>query len=1308
MAHESTPEISVFLAAIEKGNDQELAAYLDEACGDDRLLRRRVEALVAAHRGDNSFLERPAPGLEQVRDANLDAMNAGLAATFGPESALVIGSAGHSVLKSLGKKLTEVPNITLHDSHGDREAIVQPRSPELRGKADDSRYQLLGEIARGGMGAIIKGRDTDLGRDIAIKVLLASHKDKPELIQRFVEEAQIGGQLQHPGIVPVYELGQFGDERPFFSMKLVKGKTFAELLSQRKEPSEDVPKLLGIFEQVCQTMAYAHSKGVIHRDLKPANIMVGAFGEVQVMDWGLSKVLRQGGVVDEQRSLDKHRNVSVIQTRRSVGSDVPGEEVGSNTQMGSAMGTPAYMPPEQALGELDRLDARADVFGLGAILTEILTGKPPYVGESSTDTFRMASRGKLEDCHTRLDTSGADPQLIALTKIALSPEPEDRPSNAGDLAEGITKYLEGVQAKLKATEIAKERQSKKYYAATATMMFIIASTAAIGAVWFQRLATAKSALAQTKTELADARQKQLQSETESRKTAESTAKIVEEIFRIDSQPKNQPSYRARLALGVAESAKLIPGMLPRAHETLLKESFSIGSFAVLDHQRHRYAAISDNHHWIATTNGLWKFDGENPPKLFRSFDYDSGVVSFSPNNRWFVNGDGMLYDLEADDIVASVRQLKGPDGAEASIYTHTAVFSPNSQWLLTNSSEKDSLRLWNLSGEAPTTSSRVLVVHPEFWGQFPCSFSSDGRLLATRSADGMACLLDLTNPSSPPTDLREGGKRVWGMAFTVDGHWLITQGEEGIWKWDLTTGKIATSVPQALGVPSDHTSKVGSLSVSADSRWLAIGRRNGIVQLWDLTADASTSPMLLLGHEGLVKQLVFSPDNHWVFSGSHDNTIRRWDLTATSPGMNPAVLHGHDSQIRALSISGDGKWLVSATESEESIRVWDLGSEHPGVSPFILRGHAARINAVAISPDGRWAATASGDHTARIWDMHSRAPGNTSILLDAQNAAIEQLLFSGDGRLIAACDDGTARIWSWDSPAEHSTSSIVLRGHEHLISSMAIAAQAEVLATGDAKGRICVWNLNANDPSLPVHVLNAFEGTSANNLAFNSDGSRLAARGNETAFVFNLANKNPLESPTVFKHDDGLIFGVVMPPNLPLVVARTGTSLWLWKYNGTLADPQTIPIKQKGKGGNSAADPLMAVSPSGRWLVGADEGTVVKRWDLTAMDPTISVDLWEHSDLVDNVAFSADGRYVVSLGRDGTARVGQVELGVDANPLILRGTSAVTSAAISPDSRWVLTGSADGTARLWDLDVDRLIERTYTLVGGKPDSEEQE
>jgi len=161
-------------------------------------------------------------------------------------------------------------------------------------------------------------------------------------------------------------------------MKLVKGRTLARLLAERRETAHDRPRFLKIFEQVCQAVAYAHARGVIHRDLKPSNVMVGAFGEVQVMDWGLAKVLPEGGAADEaaSRGFEPVEQVTAIRTARTEGAGTPAG-AGSETHAGSVLGTPAYMAPEQARGEVDRLGRRSDVFGLGAILFEILTGRPP-------------------------------------------------------------------------------------------------------------------------------------------------------------------------------------------------------------------------------------------------------------------------------------------------------------------------------------------------------------------------------------------------------------------------------------------------------------------------------------------------------------------------------------------------------------------------------------------------------------------------------------------------------------------------------------------------------------------------------------------------------------------------------------------------------------------------------------------------------------------------------------------------------------------------------------------------------------------
>jgi tetratricopeptide (TPR) repeat protein/serine/threonine protein kinase len=397
------------------------------------------------------------------------------------------------VLESLAHSIGSIPRVLLPDtSPDDRDvSVIRPSSDEMPPSGRrGNRYLLFGEIARGGMGAVLKGRDADLGRDLAVKVLLEAHREKPELLRRFVEEAQIGGQLQHPGIVPVYELGTFADSRPYFTMKLVKGRTLAALLHDRDNPQDELPRFLGIFEQVCQTVAYAHARGVIHRDLKPANVMVGPFGEVQVMDWGLAKVLKEGGIADEPPATPGPRpEVSVIQTVRS-GSTV------DDSQAGSVMGTPAYMAPEQAGGEIENVDRRADVFGLGSILCEALTGQPAYTGRSAPEVLRKAMRGDTADALARLDACTAEPELITLARESLATEPEDRPRDASAVAARMSAYLSGVQERLRAAELARveadaraqeERKRRKLalaFAAAVLALITIGGTSA--AVYWQQ------------------------------------------------------------------------------------------------------------------------------------------------------------------------------------------------------------------------------------------------------------------------------------------------------------------------------------------------------------------------------------------------------------------------------------------------------------------------------------------------------------------------------------------------------------------------------------------------------------------------------------------------------------------------------------------------------------------------------------------------------------------------------------------------------------------------------------------------------
>jgi eukaryotic-like serine/threonine-protein kinase len=372
-----------------------------------------------------------------------------------------------SVLDSIGATIGSVPRVLLRDT-----AVGETPSPIIRptnGNENSTRYRIDGEIARGGMGSILKGRDPDLGRDVAIKVLREDLRDNDELVRRFVEEAQIGGQLQHPGVVPIYELGTFADQRPFFSMKLVKGQTLADLLAARPTPADDLPRFLSIFSAISQTMAYSHTRGVIHRDLKPSNVMVGSFGEVQVMDWGLAKVLARGGIVDDARAGKEKPPETLIATARS-GSDL------ELSHAGSILGTPSYMAPEQARGEIDRVNERADVFALGSILCEILTGSPVFTGRNSGEIVRKSSRGDTANALARLDGCGAEAELIALAKDCLQVEPEDRPRDANVVSERITAYLAGVQERLRSAElnrVAAQGRARLVVALASSLLLIV-------------------------------------------------------------------------------------------------------------------------------------------------------------------------------------------------------------------------------------------------------------------------------------------------------------------------------------------------------------------------------------------------------------------------------------------------------------------------------------------------------------------------------------------------------------------------------------------------------------------------------------------------------------------------------------------------------------------------------------------------------------------------------------------------------------------------------------------------------------------
>jgi tetratricopeptide (TPR) repeat protein len=350
------------------------------------------------------------------------------------------------------------------------------------------------------MGVVYRATDTVLGREVALKALSERFGPASAAARRFANEARITGQLQHPGIPPVHDLGTLPDGRPVFAMKLIKGRTLDELLADRPGPGHDRGRFVAVFEVVCQAVAYAHSRNVIHRDLKPSNVMVGKFGEVQVMDWGLAKVLTAGGTPADGKRNQPPGDGTVIRTPRAGGGDTPAGPDGlpAETRVGSVLGTPAYMAPEQACGDVDHLDERCDVFGLGAVLCEILTGSPPYTGRDEAQIYRKALAANQLAFHARLDTCGAELELVALCRRCLAPEPEDRPRDAGEVAEAVTGLRVAAedrarQAELDRVRMAEWRKKRRVQAALAVVVVLLACSGGAVAWWQDRQAVARRA-----------------------------------------------------------------------------------------------------------------------------------------------------------------------------------------------------------------------------------------------------------------------------------------------------------------------------------------------------------------------------------------------------------------------------------------------------------------------------------------------------------------------------------------------------------------------------------------------------------------------------------------------------------------------------------------------------------------------------------------------------------------------------------------------------------------------------------------------
>lgn len=298
----------------------------------------------------------------------------------------------------------------------------------------EGRYLIGRELGHGGMGIVYEGWDTHLQRSVAIKIMDRHQQSRPGGLQRFFREARIASRLEHPGIVTIHEFDVAADDEAFIVMQLLSGRTLKRMLADTADRSAGLPALLAVFHDVCQAVASAHGAGVIHRDLKPSNVMVGPFGVVTVMDWGVAKVLADGEDAVEDAAVTVPVARDAAETTQS-----------QSTVAGTIFGTPSYLAPEQARGEVGRIDRRADVFGLGSILCEMLTGTATFTAADADARWRKAAAGETGDAIERLDACGGPLPMVTLAKGCLAVDPDARPADAGEVVAALTAYLEAGQ-----------------------------------------------------------------------------------------------------------------------------------------------------------------------------------------------------------------------------------------------------------------------------------------------------------------------------------------------------------------------------------------------------------------------------------------------------------------------------------------------------------------------------------------------------------------------------------------------------------------------------------------------------------------------------------------------------------------------------------------------------------------------------------------------------------------------------------------------------------------------------------------------
>ncbi len=887
-------------------------------------------------------------GDDSLSDIELDR---GLSAAFGAadagddsasEQPTIAGTPRGGLLDSLRTAYGVVAAVDLDDSAARDAPGPAPKST--------SRYEDRGEIARGGMGVVHHVRDRDLRRSLAMKVLLgrgsgddaSAAQVHPELLNRFLEEAQVTAQLAHPGVVPVHELGVDARGRVFFTMQLVRGKTLSEIIELARAGRDGWTRTraLQVILRVCETLAFAHDKGVIHRDVKPDNVMVGRFGETYLMDWGLAKVLDRADLHDLRLRDADAGALSLVETKRDErggGGDSP-----ILTMDGVVVGTPAYMPPEQARGAIGDIDERADIYAVGALLYELLTGRAPYV-EPGT---KVAPRVVLAAVHMgppkpvrEIDPDLPD-EIVAVCEKAMARERGDRYASAEALAADIQAFLEGRVVRAYRTGPLVEAQKwvgrNRALAASVAAGLVLALGGSIAfAVHANRAARIERA-----------------------------ERVRAEGLRLSARAGNEGEHNPALALGLAiQGAERADD--PYGRTALYRALANLNEVATLE----RHPSYVDAVGMSADGHRLLSFS-----------DYGAQA-----------RGELVLWDL---DTRTPLRRADAHDGPIA-----RGGYEWSGDRVATRGADDRTVRIWSV---VDGTCLRTIALEAD---AAAVSWDASGELLAVVTSDGRLALWDMAD-AAPRLAVALDGAGPLAVALRPDGAQVaVEHADATVVVRDAATGAELTRLP-APGPAADAPSRSGRLVWLDGGRLLAVMRSDpaaapvpgapplGWTEVWDVAAgqrvaalgagDERSACLLADARGRTLALLLAQPDWNGRAAVAWDAVERRelWRVDDVP-----------EQKLHAVSPSG--RYVVGGMLSGDvppfSLTLRDGRS---GRVEALLRGHTYGESGATVTDAGLVAST-SGDTTVRLWRKASPLTFEGTADWDLAGASLVHLLCGG-------------------------------------------------------------------------------------------------------------------------------------------------------------------------------------------------------------------------------------------------------------------------------------------------------------------------